>query len=277
MCLCEEVSFFIYLPYKGEKPVSIVLDIDHLNKTFDTPQGSVQALRNIKLQVKQGEFVTIIGPSGCGKSTLLKIIAGLDIAHNGQVLLENRQVERPSIDKGFIFQEHRLFPWLNVEKNIAADFSLSKPEVRRQVDELIEIVRLQGFEKAFPRELSGGMSQRVAIARALLRNPKVLLLDEPFGALDAFTRSHMQEVLLDIWQQNKTTMILVTHDIDEAVFLANRVVIMDPRPGTIRKIVAVDLPYPRKKSSISFQEFRRIVLNEFERVEELELIDSSGI
>ncbi|WP_028549443.1 ABC transporter ATP-binding protein [Paenibacillus sp. UNC451MF] len=257
--------------------MSITLEINGLHKRFATPQGSVQALRDIELRIKQGEFVTVIGPSGCGKSTLLKIIAGLDTSYEGTVLLENRPVDRPSIDKGFIFQEHRLFPWLTVEKNIAADLRLSDPEVRRQVDELIEIVRLKGFEKAYPRELSGGMSQRVAIARALLRKPKVLLLDEPFGALDAFTRSHMQEVLLDIWQQNKTTMILVTHDIDEAVFLANRVVIMNARPGTIRKIIPVDLPFPRKKTTSSFQEMRHKVLNEFERVDELELIDSSGI
>ncbi|GAA4832211.1 ABC transporter ATP-binding protein [Paenibacillus vulneris] len=253
------------------------LEIHGLSKQFAAPQGPVQALNQIELHVKQGEFITVIGPSGCGKSTLLKIIAGLDTAYTGTVLLENRPVDRPSIDKGFIFQEHRLFPWLTVEKNIAADLRLSDPEVRRQVDELIEIVRLRGFEKAYPRELSGGMSQRVAIARALLRKPKVLLLDEPFGALDAFTRSHLQEVLLDIWQQNKTTMILVTHDIDEAVFLANRVVIMNARPGTIRKIIPVDLPFPRKKTTSSFQEMRHKVLNEFERVDELELVDSSGI
>ncbi|WP_282940609.1 ABC transporter ATP-binding protein [Paenibacillus sp. RC67] len=257
--------------------MSNTLEIYGLHKHFPTPQGSVQALHDIKLHIKQGEFVTVIGPSGCGKSTLLKIIAGLDTSYEGTVLLENRPVDRPSIDKGFIFQEHRLFPWLTVEKNIAADLRLSDPEVRRQVDELIEIVRLKGFEKAYPRELSGGMSQRVAIARALLRKPKVLLLDEPFGALDAFTRSHLQEVLLDIWQQNRTTMILVTHDIDEAVFLANRVVIMNARPGTIRKIIPVDLPFPRKKTTSSFQEMRHKVLNEFERVDELELIDSSGI
>lgn len=257
--------------------MSNTLEIAGLHKSFTTPQGSVQALHDIKLNIKQGEFVTVIGPSGCGKSTLLKIIAGLDTSYEGTVLLENRPVDRPSIDKGFIFQEHRLFPWLTVEKNIAADLRLSDPEVRRQVDELIETVRLKGFEKAYPRELSGGMSQRVAIARALLRKPKVLLLDEPFGALDAFTRSHLQEVLLDIWQQNRTTMILVTHDIDEAVFLANRVVIMNARPGTIRKIIPVDLPFPRKKTTSSFQEMRHKVLNEFERVDELELIDSSGI
>jgi sulfonate transport system ATP-binding protein len=193
------------------------------------------------------------------------------------VLLDQQQVTEPGIDKGFIFQEHRLFPWLTVEKNIAADLSLKDPAVRKRVDELIELVKLKGFEKAYPRELSGGMSQRVAIARALLRDPKVLLLDEPFGALDAFTRSHLQEVALNIWETNRTTMVLVTHDIDEAVFLATRVVVMNARPGTIRNIIPVDLPYPRKKASYSFQELRKIVMSEFERVEELELIDSSGI
>ncbi|AFC30149.1 SsuB2 [Paenibacillus mucilaginosus 3016] len=255
----------------------VAIDIDIPEKSFSTPQGSVKALQDIRLNIRQGEFITIIGPSGCGKSTLLKIIAGLDTEHGGRVLLEGQPVVKPGIDKGFIFQEHRLFPWLTVEKNIAADLPLSRPDVRAKVDELIALVRLQGFEKSYPRELSGGMSQRVAIARALLRSPKVLLLDEPFGALDAFTRSHLQEVLLDIWQKNRTTMILVTHDIDEAVFLANRVIVMDARPGTIRQIVPVDLPFPRKKASSSFLEFRKAVLSEFERVDELELVDSSGI
>jgi sulfonate transport system ATP-binding protein len=258
-------------------PLNQLLQIQGLNKTFHTPQGSIHVLKDIEFQVKKGEFITIIGPSGCGKSTLLKIIAGLDTEYSGIVLLSDRQVDKPSIDKGFIFQEHRLFPWLTVEKNIASDLSLRKPEVRRKVDELIELVRLKGFEKAYPRELSGGMSQRVAIARALLRNPQVLLLDEPFGALDAFTRAHLQEVLLDIWVKNKTTMILVTHDIDEAIFLANRVVVMNSRPGSTRRIIPVDLLYPRKRASTAFQELRHKVLNEFEKVDELELIDSSGI
>ncbi|MDR6550546.1 ABC transporter ATP-binding protein [Paenibacillus qinlingensis] len=254
------------------------LEIDLPHKWFHTPQGTrIEALNNIHLTIKQGEFITIIGPSGCGKSTLLKIIAGLDTDHEGNVLLDGQQVVKPGIDKGFIFQEHRLFPWLTVEKNIAADLSLKDPVVRKRVDELIELVKLQGFEKAYPRELSGGMSQRVAIARALLRDPKVLLLDEPFGALDAFTRSHLQEVALNIWEAKRTTMVLVTHDIDEAVFLANRVVVMNARPGTIRNIIPVDLPHPRKKASVSFLELRKVVMNEFERVEELELIDSSGI
>ncbi|NTZ18642.1 ABC transporter ATP-binding protein [Paenibacillus sp. JMULE4] len=254
-----------------------LLSISKLNKTFQTNKGPVHALHQIDLNIKEGELITVIGPSGCGKSTLLKIIAGLDLQYDGEVALDGEPISRPGIDKGFIFQEPRLFPWLTVEKNIAADLSLKNPEVRRKVDELIELVRLTGFEKSYPRELSGGMAQRVAIARALLRKPKVLLLDEPFGALDAFTRAHMQEVLLDIWQKNRTTMIFVTHDIDEAVFLANRIVILKPRPGSIRSVVTVDLPFPRKKSSISFQEIRFKVMNEFEQIEELELIDSSGI
>ncbi|WP_409346821.1 ABC transporter ATP-binding protein [Paenibacillus sp. MBLB4367] len=254
-----------------------LLEIGKLNKTFQTNKGAVHALHKIDLTIKEGEFITVIGPSGCGKSTLLKIVAGLDNRYEGDVKLSGKQVTGPGIDKGFVFQEPRLFPWLTVEKNIAADLSLRNPQIRRKVDDLIELVRLKGFEKAFPRELSGGMAQRVAIARALLRNPKVLLLDEPFGALDAFTRAHMQEVLLDIWQQNRTTMIFVTHDIDEAVFLANRIVILKPRPGAIRAIVPVDLPFPRKKASTSFQQLRYAVLNEFEKIEELELIDSSGI
>jgi len=254
-----------------------ILEIGNLHKTFVSSKGPVQALEQIDLQIKEGEFITVIGPSGCGKSTLLKIIAGLDLHYSGDVRLGGKPIPGPGIDKGFIFQEPRLFPWLTVEKNIAADLSLRSPEVRRKVDELIELVRLEGFQKAYPRELSGGMAQRVAIARALLRNPRVLLLDEPFGALDAFTRTHMQEVLIDIWQRNRTTMVLVTHDIDEAIYLANRVVILKPRPGAVRKVVGVDLPFPRKKTTSSFQELRLKVLSEFEKIDELELVDSSGI
>ncbi|WP_342563118.1 ABC transporter ATP-binding protein [Paenibacillus sp. FSL R7-0345] len=255
----------------------VMLSIAQLNKSFDTAGGQVKALHEVNLDVQQGEFVTVIGPSGCGKSTLLRIVAGLDTGYTGSVTLEGERIGGPGIDKGFIFQEHRLFPWLTVEKNIASDLPLSRPDVRQKVDELIELVKLNGFEKAYPRELSGGMAQRVAIARALLRNPKILLLDEPFGALDAFTRAHMQTVLLDIWRKNRTTMIFVTHDIDEAVYLGGRVVILEPRPGKIRKIVPIDLPYPRKKTTTSFQELRLRVLNYFEKVEELELTDGAGI
>lgn len=247
-----------------------ILEVNAVNKTFRGEQGTNHVLDEINLTVKDGDFTTIIGPSGCGKSTLLKIVAGLDTHYEGDVLLKGKRVDRPSQEKGFIFQEHRLFPWLSVEQNIAADLSLKDPEIRSRVDALIELVKLGGFEKAFPRELSGGMSQRVAIARALLRQPEVMLLDEPFGALDAFTRGHMQEALLDIWQTNQTAMVLVTHDIDEAVFLSTRVVVMDRRPGRIKAIVPIDLPYPRKRTSRAFTELRTLVLDELDHREEQE-------
>ena len=253
------------------------LVIERLNKVFTTPNDRVLALREVDLQVKQGEFITVIGPSGCGKSTLLKIVAGLDVEYVGKVELNGQQIKGPSLEKGVIFQEPRLFPWLTVEKNIAGDQSLKDPEVRWRVQELIRLVKLEGFEKAYPKELSGGMAQRVSIARALLRDPNILLLDEPFGALDAFTRSHMQEVLLNIWETNKTTMIFVTHDLDEAVFLGQRVVIMNPRPGHIKSILPIDLSFPRKRSSLAFQEMRRTVLNEFEKVEEESYTVGAGI
>lgn len=253
------------------------LYIQSLNKIFTTQTEQVIALKDVNLQIKQGEFITVIGPSGCGKSTLLKIIAGLDTTYNGLVELDKQSIKGPSLEKGFIFQEPRLFPWLTVEKNIAGDQSLKNPAVRKKVDELIQLVKLEGFETAYPKQLSGGMAQRVSIARALLRNPKVLLLDEPFGALDAFTRSHMQEVLLDIWTNNKTTMIFVTHDLDEAVFLGERVVIMNPRPGHIKAVLPIALSFPRKRSSLSFQEMRRNVLNEFEKVEDESYTVGAGI
>ncbi|WNR44076.1 ABC transporter ATP-binding protein [Paenibacillus roseipurpureus] len=233
-----------------------LLTIESLDKTFHSQVRDTHVLDDIHLYIQKGEFVTIIGPSGCGKSTLLKIIAGLDTDYAGVVSLSGEAIEKPSKDKGFIFQEHRLFPWLTVEQNIAAELSLKDPEVRKHVDDFIQLVKLQGFEKSYPKQLSGGMSQRVAIARALLRKPKVLLLDEPFGALDAFTRSHMQEALLEIWQNHQTTMVFVTHDIDEALFLSNRVIVMEAKPGRIKANITIDLPYPRKRSGRSFQELR---------------------
>lgn len=246
-----------------EMPKALV-EINEISKTFHAAAERTWVLDRIQLTVHEGEIVSIIGPSGCGKSTLLKIVAGLDTEVTGEVTLEQQRITSPSREKGFIFQEHRLFPWLTVERNIAADLSLRNPDVRRRVDEMIDLVKLRGFEKAYPKQLSGGMSQRVAIARALLRNPKVLLLDEPFGALDAFTRSHMQDALLDIWRNNQTTMLFVTHDIDEAVFLSHRVVVLDARPGRIKKIVPIDLPYPRKRTGSAFQEFRTIILRALE-------------
>lgn len=239
----------------------VTLEINHVSKTFRNQQESVHVLDDLAFTVNKGEFITLIGPSGCGKSTLLKLIAGLDIDFEGEIFIENEKVTHPTKERGFIFQEHRLFPWLTVEKNIAGNLSLKKPEIRERVDQIISLVKLTGFEKAFPRQLSGGMSQRVAIARALLRNPKVLLLDEPFGALDAFTRTHLQEALLEIWEKNQTTMILVTHDIDEAIFLSSKVAVMGSKPGIIKKIIPIDLPYPRNRAAKSFQEYRTLLMS----------------
>ncbi len=248
--------------FQGGEEVTV--SIHEVSKYFSKQTGTVQVLENINFQLEKGDFVTVIGPSGCGKSTLLKIIAGLDSDFEGEIIIDGERITKPSKKQGFIFQEHRLFPWLTVEENIAADLSLKDKHVKDKVKEWVEIVRLDGFEKSYPKEISGGMSQRVAIARALLRDPNVLLLDEPFGALDAFTRSHLQEVLLNIWEQKKTTMIFVTHDIDEAIYLSNRIVIMSAKPGKIHKVIENNLSYPRSKTSESFQEIRKKVLQQFE-------------
>ncbi|WP_150272462.1 ABC transporter ATP-binding protein [Paenibacillus tepidiphilus] len=247
-----------------------LIELVGVSKTFPSQEGDIPVLDKLQLAVEPGEFISIIGPSGCGKSTLLRIVAGLEVDIEGEVLVDGVKVTKPSKTRGYIFQEHRLFPWMTVQENIAADLPLKNPEVRARVKELISLVKLEGFEEAYPKQLSGGMSQRVAIARSLLRSPKVLLLDEPFGALDAFTRAHMQEALLEIWQQNRTTMLFVTHDIDEAVFLASRVVILDPRPGRIKEIVPVALPYPRDRTSEAFQNLRTRVLRSLEHKQEEE-------
>lgn len=246
-------------------------------KSFQLELERKLVLDDIDLNIKEGDFLTIIGPSGCGKSTLLRIAAGLDTDYIGSVLVNERQIIKPGIAQGFIFQEHRLFPWMTVEQNIAAELSLKDPEVRKKVDEMIEIVRLKGFEKAYPSEISGGMSQRVAIARALIRNPEILLLDEPFGALDAFTRQHLQDVLMEIWQRKKITMILVTHDLDEAIYLGTDIAILRANPGQLQKLVHVELNYPRLRTSPSYQQVRQQVLKEFEKTEIERFKDGEGI
>jgi len=265
------LSFFV-----GRK-LFMGVQIQILEKSFQMEQERKLVLDGIDLHLNKGDFLTIIGPSGCGKSTLLKIVAGLDTEYRGVVLVNGRQIVKPGIAQGFIFQEHRLFPWLTVEQNVAADLNLKDPEVRKKVDEMLEIVRLKGYEKAYPSEISGGMSQRVAIARALIRDPEILLLDEPFGALDAFTRGHLQDVLIDIWQQKNITMLLVTHDIDEAVYLGTDIAILRANPGRIQKLVHVDLSYPRSRTSPAYQQIRQRVLQEFEKSENEKYIDEYGI
>jgi sulfonate transport system ATP-binding protein len=246
--------------------------IKNIGRIFSINQMEVEAIRDINLNVEDAEIVSIVGTSGCGKSTLLKIISGLDKATTGAVFIESKKIEHPSQkDVGIIFQEPRLFPWSNVEKNIDFGLSdkLSHEERKRIIREHIELVGLTGFEKALPAQLSGGMKQRVSLARTLINRPRALLLDEPFGALDAFTKISMQKEVLRIWEKEKTTMILVTHDIDEAIYLGNRVVVMNAKPGRIKKIVPVELPRPRNRTSAEFAILRKTVYEEFFESDEI--------
>jgi NitT/TauT family transport system ATP-binding protein/sulfonate transport system ATP-binding protein len=226
------------------------LDIRSLHKHYHVKGKTLPVLDDISLTIRPGEFICIVGPSGCGKSTLLRLIIGLETEDQGEILLDGQRIVGTSLDRGIVFQEHRLFPWLDVERNVSLSL-LNAPmpdeEKRRTVREHIALVGLQGFEHAYPHQLSGGMSQRVAIARALVNRPEVLLLDEPFGALDALTRSHLQQALQRIWQAEGITAILVTHDVEEEVTLADCIVVMQPRPGRIGRIVDVPLPRPRDK------------------------------
>lgn len=242
-----------------------VLKIENLVKKFSIKNGDVTALDGISLDIQQGEFISIVGPSGCGKSTMLRMITALEGITDGGIQIDGESISGPSEKISMIYQESRLFPWLTVEKNI--EFVLPKNLTKKQknevVDEHIKLVGLEDFKKALPSQLSGGMQQRVSIARALVTKPEILLLDEPFGALDAFTRMKLQTELLRIWKEQKNTMILVTHDIDEAIFLSNRVIIMSERPGTIKDIIKINLGYPRDRSQYSFLEIRRKILTHF--------------
>jgi sulfonate transport system ATP-binding protein len=240
------------------------LVIRNLGKTFATPGGEITALEGIDLTVRRGEFLCLVGSSGCVKSTLLRIIAGLETEFEGTVHLWGNPIRGPGLDRGMVFQEHRLFPWLTVEENVAfAIDGRGWGEMTRLVREHLDRVRLTGFEKAFPCQLSGGMAQRVAIARALVNRPGVLLMDEPFGSLDAITRIRMQQEILRIWEEERTTMVLVTHDIEEAVYLGDRVAVMSRPPGTIRDVVPVDLPRPRDRSGQAFAMIRKTIYDGF--------------
>jgi NitT/TauT family transport system ATP-binding protein/sulfonate transport system ATP-binding protein len=243
------------------------LEIKALNKQYQVRGESLSVLEDISLSIKPGEFVSIVGSSGCGKSTLLKLIIGLEDEYQGELLLDGNRLVGTSLERGIVFQEHRLFPWLTVEQNIGIGLlnntKLSDEEKRKSIQEHIELVGLKDFTRAYPYQLSGGMSQRVAIARALVNRPEVLLLDEPFGALDAFTRAYLQQELQRIWEKEGITMILVTHDVEEAVYLGDRVVVMQPRPGRIKRIVDVPLPRERNRASAAFAAIKEEVLNEF--------------
>ena len=225
---------------------------------FPTRRGEVRALEKISLTVPDGQFACIVGPSGCGKSTLLGVAAGLVIPTEGDVLVDGVPAHEPGADRGMVFQSYSLYPWLSVRRNIEFGLELKhtpKPERERQSSELIHLMKLDGFAEAYPKALSGGMKQRVAIARALANDPEVLLMDEPFGALDALTRQIMQELLTDLWQRYRKTVLFVTHDIDEAIFLGDVIYVMTSRPGRIRTTLRVDIPRPRTFDTLKTAQF----------------------
>ena len=244
-----------------------ILEIRDLHKNFYIKGQKLEVLSGVNLNVQDGELVAIVGASGCGKSTLLKLIITLEPISSGEILLDGEPVNGPSPKCSMIFQEARLFPWLTVRQNIefVIPDSVPKEKKREMVEYYTNLVGLSEFMNAVPNQLSGGMQQRVSIARALATRPQLLLLDEPFGALDAFTRMNMQNEVLRIREQDKTTMIIVTHEIDEAIYLSNRVVIMGKNPGVVKRIIPVDLPFPRDRTSAEFLEIRGESMKEFQQ------------
>ena len=240
-----------------------LLSIQGVSRPFTSHKGTqTQALLPVDFEVRENDFVTILGPSGCGKSTMLRIVAGLDFPTTGQVLLDGQAIDGPGADRGMVFQSYTLFPWLTVAQNIRfglREKGVSEAVQKERSDYFIAKVGLRGFENHFPKQLSGGMQQRTAIARALANDPKILLMDEPFGALDNQTRVVMQELLLGIWEAERKTVMFVTHDIDEAIFMANRVAVFSARPGRIKADIPVNLPHPRHytvKTSPEFMELK---------------------
>lgn len=260
------------------QPETDIVKVEHLNKEYVKDGTPFLVLKDINLTIKKGEFVTIVGHSGCGKSTLLKIICGLVDYSDGIVERNGKTVAGSDPQCGMVFQDHRLLPWLKIKDNVGFGIkNLPKKEREKLISQHLELVGLKGFENAYPSQLSGGMSQRAAIARGLAGNPSILLLDEPFGALDALTRIQMQKEILRIQKEEKTTMIMVTHDIDEAIYLGERIVIMSARPGEIKKIITTDKYSRRNRGSAEFAAYKKQIYNYFfedsaELLEEAEYI-----
>ena len=259
--------------------------MENVHKIFSSGQREVIALKGITLSISNGEFVSILGPSGCGKSTLLNAIAGFSLPTSGRLVANGAEVTLPGPDRGMVFQEYALFPWMTVADNISFGLKikkLPKQKIRERLDALLVKLQLQDFRERFPKDLSGGMKQRVAIARVLALDPPMMLMDEPFGALDALTRRNLQDELLRIWMEFRKTVIFVTHSIEESIYLADRVVVMTYRPGTIKQIVPVELSRPRDVSSLQFislqKELTSLVMEEQmrHRDEEVEEMRESG-
>ncbi|MFZ1219255.1 MAG: ABC transporter ATP-binding protein [Chthoniobacterales bacterium] len=241
------------------------LRVSEVTKSFPAPDESAErrlALDCVSLTLAAGELSSLVGPSGCGKSTLLRLIAGLEAPDSGELMVGAESITGPNAERGLVFQDPNLFPWLTVRRNIEAGLVARHilQEKRHEVAEFIRLVGLESFAEAYPHHLSGGMAQRAALARALINHPRVLLLDEPLGALDAFTRMRMQDEVLRIWQARRTTMLLVTHDIDEAIYMSDRIVIMTQRPGRIERTIPVNLQRPRDRSGAEFLQLRGEIL-----------------
>lgn len=237
------------------------IGVEHIDKVYTSKQKSIKAIEDVSIDIHDNDFVCVVGPSGCGKSTLLRMLAGLDFPTAGRIIISDRLVTGPGADRGMVFQSYTLFPWMTVEDNIKFGPNLKGlPEEEQDAiaQRYLETIGLQKFAKAYPKELSGGMKQRVAIARALANQPEVLLMDEPFGALDPHTKSMMQLLLREIWEKENPTVVFITHDIDEAVFLANKVYVMSARPGKIKKLVNIYLPHKRDLDLKDTPEFIKI-------------------
>ena len=244
---------------------AIELKLKDVSKSFSRVDSTevTNAVTDVNISMYNGEFVSLVGTSGCGKSTILRMIAGLIVPTTGELTINGDKITAPGPDIGMVFQKPTLFPWLTVEDNVAFSLKMQGKlkEGMEDVHRLINVIGLEKFKKDYPGQLSGGMAQRVALARAMISKPKILLMDEPLGALDAFTRMNMQNEILDMWQVNKQLVVMVTHDIDEAIHMSSRILVMEAHPGRIREEIKIDMDYPRNRSSSSFVEYRNHILD----------------
>lgn len=259
------------------------IEIKHVSKVFKGAEQDVIALKDIDFNIQEGQFVCLLGPSGCGKSTLLNAIAGFSLPSDGDVFVGGHKIVEPGPDRGMVFQEYALFPWMTVEDNITFGLKIKNAppdQIEQKLQQLLKTLKLTDFRKRFPKDLSGGMRQRVAIARVLALDPPIMLMDEPFGALDALTRRSLQDELLKIWSELKKTVVFVTHSIEEAIYLADRIIVMSYRPGTVKKDVIVQIPRPRNPADVDFNNLKRelsqMVMAEQNRFEMAQMSGTTG-
>ena len=247
--------------------MAVTLKLENVSKSFARVETRdiTNALENINLEMNDGEFISLVGTSGCGKSTMLRLIAGLIVPTTGKLTVNGNEIDGPDTSRGMMFQKATLFPWLTVEDNIAFSMKMShtvkKPENQAEIKRMLKVIGLEEFRRDYPAQLSGGMAQRVALARSLICKPEILLLDEPLGALDSFTRMNMQDEILNLWRENRQLVVMVTHDVDEAIYMGTKVLVMEPHPGRIMGEIPIELDYPRNRSSSKFVEYRNQILD----------------